>query len=78
MANTNINLNLTAKQVKTLATAIESTDYDNGYAALKGQLSPANKAKLRAQSDEEGFIRDSDLIWSIINTVNPDDTGLAL
>ena len=72
-----IELNLTPKQVATLSTCIADSDESNGYQALKSTLSRANYAKLRAQSDEDGFISNNDLLWSIINTIE-DDGGLDL
>ena len=69
-------INLTPKQKAVLTTAYEKTGYENGYQALKTQLSPANKAKLRGQCDTDGYISDRDLIYAIINEL--DESGLDL
>jgi hypothetical protein len=69
-------IQLTAKQVAVLDTAYNTEGHTNGYQALKSQLSPANKAKLRGQCDKEGFISDNDLIYAIIDAL--DTTGLDL
>lgn len=67
---------LTPKQKAVLTAAYEKTGYENGYQALKAQLSPANKAKLRSQCDTDGYISDRDLIYAIINEL--DESGLDL
>lgn len=69
-------IELTPKQKAVLAVAYEKTGYENGYQALKAQLSPANKAKLRSQCDTDRYISDRDLLYVIINEL--DKSGLDL
>lgn len=61
-----------------LTTAYEAPEYPNGYQALKAQLSPANKAKLRLLCDTDEFISDRDLIYAIINCIAPTTDGIDL
>ena len=72
-----ITITLSDKQIAVLTTAYEAPSYANGYQALKAQLSPANKTKLRGQCDSDGFISDRDLIYAIINALDG-STGLDL
>ena len=69
-------IELTPKQKAVLTAAYEAPSYDNGYQALKAQLSSANKAKLRGQCSTDGYISDRDLIYAIINEL--DESGLDL
>ena len=69
-------IELTPKQKAVLTAAYEAPSYDNGYQALKAQLSSANKAKLRGQCNTDGYISDRDLIYAIINQL--DESGLDL
>jgi hypothetical protein len=71
-----ITLPETAKAV--LTKAYEAPGYPNGYQALKAQLSPGNKAKLRNLCDTDSFISDRDLIYAIINCIAPTNDGLDL